>query len=200
MVRIEELQEVILEQLDLSKEIGDEELLDTICQVLKAKGKETYIPLGERAGLGKELFNALRKLDILQELLEDEDITEIMINGTDYIFVEKEGRLFQLEKRFEDRTKLENLIQQIVAGANRIVNEASPIVDARLEDGSRVNIVLYPVALNGPIVTIRKFPKEAMTMTELMKRQSVSSEICDFLQKLMVAKYNVFISGGTGSG
>lgn len=200
MVRIEELQENILEQLDLSKEVGDEELLDTICQVLKEKGRETYIPLGQRVGLGKELFNALRKLDILQELLEDEDITEIMINGTECIFVEKEGTLFQLDKRFEDRTKLENLIQQIVAGANRLVNEASPIVDARLGDGSRVNIVLYPVALNGPIVTIRKFPKEAMTMKELIKRQSVSSEICDFLQKLMVAKYNVFISGGTGSG
>lgn len=200
MVRIEELQENILEQLDLSKEVGDEELLDTICQVLKEKGRETYIPLGQRVGLGKELFNALRKLDILQELLEDEDITEIMINGTECIFVEKDGILFQLDKRFEDRTKLENLIQQIVAGANRLVNEASPIVDARLGDGSRVNIVLYPVALNGPIVTIRKFPKEAMTMKELIKRQSVSSEICDFLQKLMVAKYNVFISGGTGSG
>ena len=200
MIRIEELQEVILEKLDLSREIGDEELLDTICRVIKEKGQEIYIPLEERVGLGKELFNALRKLDILQELLEDEAITEIMINGTEYIFVEKEGAIFQLEKRFEDRTKLENVIQQIVAGANRIVNEASPIVDARLEDGSRVNIVLCPVAINGPIVTIRKFPKEVMTMKELVNRQSVSLEMCDFLQKLIVAKYNVFISGGTGSG
>lgn len=200
MIRVEELQDKILEQLDLSKEVGDEELLETICRILKEKGQETYIPLGKKAGIGKELFNALRKLDILQELLEDEEITEIMINGTEYIFVEKEGALLQLDKRFADRQKLENVIQQIVAGANRIVNEASPIVDARLEDGSRVNIVLYPVAINGPIVTIRKFPKEAMTMKELVQRQSVSNEICEFLEKLMIAKYNVFISGGTGSG
>ena len=200
MIQAEELQMKILEQLDLSKEVEDEELVGTICGVLKEKGQETYIPLSKKAEIGKDLFNALRKLDILQELLEDEEITEIMINGTENIFIEKEGSLLQLTKHFSDRTKLENVIQQIVAGANRIVNEASPIVDARLEDGSRVNIVLYPIALNGPIVTIRKFPKEAMTMEGLVRRQSVSQEICDFLQKLMVAKYNVFISGGTGSG
>lgn len=200
MNQVEKLQEKILEQLDLSREVEDEELLDTICRILKKEGQETYIPLSKKAGIGKELFNALRKLDILQELLEDDDITEIMINGTDYIFIEKDGSLIRLDKHFADRTKLENVIQQIVAGANRIVNEASPIVDARLSDGSRVNIVLYPIAINGPVVTIRKFPKEAMTMKELVKRQSISEEICHVLKKLMVAKYNVFISGGTGSG
>lgn len=200
MILVEELQAKILEQLDLSKEVGDEELLAVICGLLKEEGRESYIPLGKKAEIGKQLFHALRKLDILQELLEDEEITEIMINGTDCIFIEKEGALMQLTKRFADRGRLENVIQQIVASANRIVNEASPIVDARLEDGSRVNIVLYPVALNGPIVTIRKFSKEAMTMEELVKRGSISPEICDFLKKLMIAKYNVFISGGTGSG
>ena len=115
-------------------------------------------------------------------------------------FIEKEGRLYQLEKRFSDRKKLEDVVQQIVAGANRIVNESSPIVDARLEDGSRVNIVLYPVALNGPVVTIRKFSKEAMTMDELVRLDSVSREICELLEKLIISRYNIFISGGTGCG
>ena len=200
MILVEELQTKILEQLDLSQEIGDEELIAVICELLKEEGQRCYIPLSKKAEIGKQLFHALRKLDILQELLEDEEITEIMINGTDCIFIERDGARIQLTKRFANRERLENVIQQIVAGANRIVNEASPIVDARLEDGSRVNIVLYPVALNGPVVTIRKFSKEAMTMEALIKRGSINSEICDFLEKLMIAKYNVFISGGTGSG
>lgn len=200
MILVEELQTKILEQLDLSKEIEDEELIAVICGLLKEEGRERYISLSKKAEIGKQLFHALRKLDILQELLEDEEITEIMINGTECIFIEKDGALLQLTKQFTDRERLENVIQQIVAGANRIVNEASPIVDARLEDGSRVNIVLYPIALNGPIVTIRKFPKEVMTMEELLKKESLSPEICEFLHKLMIAKYNVFISGGTGSG
>ena len=200
MANVEELQEKILEQMDLSKEVPDEELMEVIRRIIEEDGREDYIPLTEKAGIGKDLFNAFRKLDILQELLEDDDITEIMINGTDNIFIEKEGSLFQLQKRFTDRNKLEDVIQQIVAGANRIVNEASPIVDARLSDGSRVNVVLYPVALNGPIVTIRKFSREAMTMQELVKRESISQEVDEFLEKLVVAKYNIFISGGTGSG
>lgn len=200
MIQVEELQAKILEELDLSKEVGDEELMEVIRRTLKEKGKETHIPLQEKAGLGKDLFNAFRKLDILQELLEDDEITEIMINGPDHIFIERDGALMQLTRHFTDRSKLEDVIQQIVAGANRIVNEASPIVDARLEDGSRVNVVLYPVALNGPIVTIRKFSREPMTMQELVRRESISEEICELLEELMVAKYNVFISGGTGSG
>lgn len=200
MTNVEELQEKILKEMDLSKEVADEELMEVIRRILEEDGQENYIPLKEKAGLGKELFNAFRKLDILQELLEDDEITEIMINGTDNIFIEKDGMLLQLQKRFSDRSKLEDVIQQIVAGANRIVNEASPIVDARLADGSRVNVVLYPVALNGPIVTIRKFSREAMTMKELIRRESISREIDEFLETLMVAKYNIFISGGTGSG
>lgn len=200
MSNLEELQEKILEEMDLSKEVADDELMEVIRRILVEDGQDQYISLKEKAGIGKELFNAFRKLDILQELLEDDDITEIMINGTDNIFIEKDGRLFQLQKRFADRNKLEDVIQQIVAGANRIVNEASPIVDARLSDGSRVNVVLYPIALNGPIVTIRKFSKEAMTMQELIRRESISREIDEFLEKLIISKYNIFISGGTGSG
>lgn len=200
MIRAEELHEKILEELDLSKEVDDDQLIELIHCVLEERGKERYIPLREKAILGKELFNAFRKLDILQELIEDEEITEIMINGTEHIFIEREGRLSQLPKRFVSRSKLEDVIQQIVASANRIVNEASPIVDARLEDGSRVNVVLYPVALNGPIVTIRKFPKEVMKMEDLVRRGSLSREMTEFLERLMISKHNIFVSGGTGTG
>lgn len=200
MIDTDEIYERILEELDLSKEITDEELMEIIHQMLKEKEREIYIPLREKTRIGKELFNAFRRLDILQELLEDDEITEIMINGTQNIFIEKEGRLMELQKRFVSRSKLEDVIQQIVAGANRIVNEASPIVDARLEDGSRVNAVLFPIALNGPIVTIRKFPKETMTMQELICREAISEEVAELLKILIISKYNIFISGGTGSG
>ena len=197
---MEELHRKVMDELDLSKEISDEELEELIHQVVKEEGKKEYISLGKKQILGKELFNTFRKLDVLQELLEDEEITEIMINGTQNIFIEREGRLLELERRFMSRRKLEDVVQQIVSGANRIVNEASPIVDARLEDGSRVNIVLYPIALNGPIVTIRKFPKSPMTMKELIRLEALNEEIADFLEMLMVAEYNLFVSGGTGSG
>ena len=149
---------------------------------------------------GRDLFNAFRKLDILQELLEDESITEIMINGLENIFVEKKGEIYQYEKRFVSRKKLEDIAQQIASGCNRTVNEAEPIVDARLPDGSRVNLVLLPVALNGPIITIRKFPKEGITMKHLIAWGSISREAAEFLELLVKAKYNMFISGGTGSG
>ena len=200
MIQAEEYQAKILRELDLSKEVSDEELMELIHRILGESGQEAYISLKEKAGIGKDLFNAFRKLDILQELLEDDEITEIMINGTDNIFIEKEGQLFRFEKHFTDRSKLEDVVQQIVAGANRIVNEASPIVDARLEDGSRVNVVLYPVALNGPIVTIRKFSRDVMTMQELICRESINREIDELMKKLVTARYNIFVSGGTGSG
>ena len=200
MIQLEELQAKILREVDLSKEVPDDELMELIHRILGENGKDTYIPLREKAGIGKDLFNAFRKLDILQELLEDDEITEIMVNGTDHIFIEKDGQLSQLEKHFTDRSKLEDVVQQIVAEANRIVNEATPIVDARLEDGSRVNVVLYPVALNGPIVTIRKFSRDAMTMQELIHRETISKEIDELMKQLVIARYNIFVSGGTGSG
>lgn len=200
MVRAEELHERILEELDLSREVDDEQLMELIHRVLAEKGQQTYLSLREKSELGKELFNAFRKLDILQELIEDDEITEIMINGTEHIFIEKDGEITELPKRFLSRSKLEDVIQQIVSGANRIVNEAMPIVDARLEDGSRVNVVLYPVALNGPIVTIRKFPKESISMEKLIGLGALSEELATFLEKLTVAKYNIFVSGGTGAG
>ena len=184
----------------MTRDMEDEELTELIYEVLQEVSQEEYLPLDQKTMLGKELFNAFRKLDLLQEFLEDDDITEIMINGTQNIFIEKAGRISQSDKRFLSADKLEDVIQQIVAGSNRLVNEASPIVDARLADGSRVNVVLPPVALNGPIVTIRKFAKEVITMNKLMEWQSINSEVSGFLASLVAAGYNIFISGGTGSG
>ncbi len=190
----------ILQKLDMTREIEDEELTELIYGVLQEVSREEHLTLERKTLLGKELFNAFRKLDLLQEFLENEEITEIMINGTQNIFYEKEGRIFQSEKRFLSREKLEDVIQQIVAGANRLVNEVSPIVDARLPDGSRVNVVLAPVALDGPIVTIRKFGKDVLTMQQLIEWNSVSEEVSEFLAVLVETGYNIFISGGTGSG
>lgn len=200
MISEEQLQEKIVDRLDLSREIEDEELMELILQILEEESRREYIPLQRKAALGRELFNAFRKLDLLQELIEDEEITEVMINGTQNIFVEKGGRLYMTDKRFASREKLEDVIQQIVAGSNRLVNESSPIADARLPDGSRVNVVLYPIALNGPVVTIRKFPKEQITMNQLIRLGSLNQEVADFLKLLVAAGYNIFISGGTGSG
>ena len=200
MRRAEQLHEEILAQMDLSKEASDEELLELIHRILEEKSKEEFIPLGEKAILGRELFNAFRKLDILQELIEDEEITEIMINGTQPIFIERNGRIYETDKKFISKGKLEDVVQQMVAGCNRVVNEATPIVDARLEDGSRVNVVLPPVALNGPIVTIRKFPKSRITMETMIDTGSIGKEAAAMLIQAVKAKYNIFISGGTGSG
>ncbi|MCI8320851.1 MAG: CpaF family protein [Dorea sp.] len=200
MIEAEQLHARVLEELDLTREVEDEELTRIIHHVLKEAGEREYMSLSDRTALGRDLFNAFRKLDLLQEFLEDEEITEIMINGTQNIFYEKDGRLYQSEKRFMSKEKLEDVIQQIAAGSNRLVNEASPIVDARLPDGGRVNVILAPVALNGPIVTIRKFPKEAVTMQQLIAWGSVSEEVAAILAVYVAAGYNIFISGGTGSG
>ena len=197
---IEEIQEEILNEIDLSKEVEDDTLAEMIREILELHSSREFIPLKEKASIGKELFNTFRKLDIIQEFLEDEEVTEIMINGTEKIFVEKHGQLYETERHFYSKKKLEDVIQQIVAGANRIVNEASPIVDARLPDGSRVNVVLSPTALNRPIVTIRKFPKEAVTMQQLVCWGALDEETAEFLKLLVKSKYNIFISGGTGSG
>ena len=148
----------------------------------------------------KELFDSIRRLDILQIFVEDPSVTEIMINGMDSIFVERAGRLSKLELSFDSRERLVDVIQQIVAGCNRVVNEASPIVDARLADGARVNVVMNPVALNGPIVTIRRFPEKPITMDQLLSFGSISKEAVQFLEQLVLAHYNILVSGGTGSG
>lgn len=199
-VWMEGMQEEILREIDLSKEVEDDTLAELIHEMLEIQSEQEFISLKEKASMGRELFNTFRKLDILQEFLEDDEVTEIMINGADKIFIEKHGQIYESERHFYSKKKLEDVIQQIVAGANRIVNEASPIVDARLPDGSRVNVVLKPAALNGPIVTIRKFPKQAITMKQLVQWGALDAQTSDFLKILVRSKYNIFISGGTGSG
>lgn len=196
---LEEFQREVLQRLDLSRDISDEELMELIHKIMKERGKD-YIPLSERTKIGKELFHSFRKLNVLQELLEDDTISEIMVNGTQNIFIERQGRIEKSQKRFVSRGKLEDIIQQIVAGVNRTVNEASPIVDARLPDGSRVHVVLYPAALNGPILTIRKFPKDSITMKQLIEWNSISKEAADYLNHVIKEKKHILISGSTGSG
>ena len=190
----------VLQRMDMTRETGDEELQELIRMTLEEASEKEYLPLNEKIELSRELFHAFRKLDILQELLEDPKITEIMVNGTDHIFYEKGGRLFRSERKFMSEERLVDVIQQIVGEANRYVNEASPIVDARLKDGSRVNVVMKPVAVNGPILTIRKFPEEPLTMKKLIDCGSMTEEAAQFIRKLVVAKYNIFVSGGTGAG
>lgn len=190
----------VLRRTDLSRDSSDEEILELIDNTIIEEGQKQYIRLSEKNRLKKDIFNSLRRLDILQELVEDNEITEIMINGPDNIFIEKHGKISKWEQKFESKKKLEDVIQQIVSGANRIVNEASPIVDARLPGGSRVNVVLPPIAINGPIVTIRKFPENPITISKLIQIGSITEEVAEFLKKLVVSGYNIFVSGSTGSG
>ncbi|MBO5292889.1 MAG: CpaF family protein [Lachnospiraceae bacterium] len=191
------LQEEVLCQLDCSREWSDEEVQEVIVQIV---WKQKQLDYGRKKKLAKEIFHAVRRLDILEELMEDKSVTEIMINGPDCIFIEREGRLSPLAEHFESREKLEDVIQQIVAECNRTVNEASPIVDARLKNGSRIHVVLPPVALNGPIMTVRRFPDRPYTMQDLIGMGTLSREMADWLADLVRARYNIFISGGTGSG
>jgi len=180
-------------------QLEDEELLAMIDAAVAGEAERSYLPLKSRLRLKKELFDSFRRLDILQELVDDPDITEIMVNGKDHIFIEKEGRLSRWDKAFDSAEQLEDLIQQIVSRVNRTVNLSSPIADARLEDGSRVHVVLAPVAVDGPVLTIRKFP-EPVTMDKLIRLGSISREAAVFLRTAVRAGYNIFVSGGTGSG
>lgn len=194
------MQKELMEQLDFNQNLEDDEIYELIEKEVLTYSRQTYLSITEKRALKQELFNAFRKLDVLSAFLEDEDISEIMINGCNHIFIEKKGRIKQAEQVFSSEERLRNVIQQIVSSCNRMVNETVPIVDARLEDGSRVNVVLPPVALNGAVMTIRKFPKEFFTMEHLIAMGSVTREVADFLEMLVRARYNIFISGGTGSG
>ena len=180
-------------------QLEDEELQEMIDAAVAGEAERSYLPLKSRLRLKKELFDSFRRLDILQELVDDPDITEIMVNGKDHIFIEKKGRLSRWDKAFDSAEQLEDLIQQIVSRVNRTVNLSSPIADARLEDGSRVHVVLAPVAVDGPVLTIRKFP-EPVTMDKLIRLGSISREAAVFLRTAVRAGYNIFVSGGTGSG
>ena len=199
-IRIQSLREKLIKRIGEETEVRDDRVQDIIDELIMEEGREAYISLPQKQQVRIELFNSIRGLDILQELLDDDDVTEIMVNGTGGIFVERQGRISKWEKHFFSEEKLQELVQQIVAGCNRIVNESVPIADARLKDGARVNIVLAPVALNGPIITIRRFPNRPITMAQLIEWGAVTEEAVSFLKKLVKAGYNIFISGGTGSG
>lgn len=181
-------------------ELSDDAVWGMIEEEIVRIGKTRYIPLAQKEQLRREIYFSLRKYDILQELIDDNSITEIMVNGQEHIFIERDGTLLPYANSFESREKLYDVIQQIVAKANRVVNESSPIVDARLENGSRVHVVLPPVALNGPILTIRRFPEHPIGMEALLEMGAITREAADFLKRLVEAGYNIFISGGTGSG
>lgn len=195
-----EIQQELFQELDFSKELEEEELLGLIDEKIHETALKRGLWLEERKQMRKEIFQSMRQLDILQELLENPGITEIMINGKDDIFIEQGGKLSRWENRFESEEKLSNIIQQMVAGCNRVVNEASPIVDARLANGSRINVVLKPIALNGPIVTIRRFPEKPIDMKRLVEFGALQESHSLFLRTLVLAGYNILISGGTGSG
>jgi len=196
----EKLRQEVLDSIDLSSDISDEELLNLIDEILIINSRKHYIGIQDKRKLRREIFNSIRRLDVLQDLLEDPAVTEIMVNGTKDIFIEKNGEMYRCDKCFESKEKLEDVVQQIVSQSNRVVNTSNPIVDSRLQDGSRINIVLPPVAIDGPVITIRRFPEKPITMEQLIEYKSITADAAAFLEKLVIAGYNIFISGGTGSG
>ncbi len=191
---------LVVEDMDFEREMTEEEIYEAIDNALMRFEDRDNLSLTDELILRNEAYNSLRKYDVIQEYLDDEEVTEIMINGEKDIFIEKRGVIEKSKKVFESKEKLEDVIQAMVAGCNRAVNEASPIQDARLSNGERVNIVLSPIAINGPIVTIRRFPNDPITMERLVEYGSISEEASDFLKRLVESKYNIFISGGTGTG
>lgn len=196
---IDRIRQYITDHIPLSR-LSDEELEDKIEEVTDKEIGETYCSISERVSIIRQVYSSIRGFGILDSILADDSITEIMINGPDDIFIEKSGRLYKLDKKFESKKRLEDVVQRIVGLAGREVNQANPIVDTRLPDGSRVNVVLPPIALNGATVTIRKFSKEPMTIEKLIEYKSITPEIAEVLRVLVEAKYNIFICGGTGSG
>ena len=196
----QELYYQVLEMLDLNEELADDVLYQRIDQVMETYSRTSVLPLSDKVRYREAIFASLRKLDILSLAMDDADITEIMVNGKEHIFVERNGALESFEDTFMTDEKLNDVVQQIASQVNRRVNEASPMVDARLSDGSRVNIVLPPIAVDGPAVTIRRFPKEPMSMDVLVEIGSLTREAADFLKVLVECGYNIFVSGGTGAG
>lgn len=196
---IADLRKYVTENLPLSK-MSDEELEEKIEEIVLQRTREQYYSIDQKVSITQQVYSSIRGFGLLDSIMKDDTITEVMINGPDHIFIEQNGRLFKLDKKFESQKRLEDIIQRIVGLAGREVNQANPICDTRLPDGSRVNVVLPPIALCGPTLTIRKFSKTPMTMERLIKFGSITQEIADILELLVRAKYNIFISGGTGSG
>ena len=197
---IQDVRKMVADRLDLTRDVDDTEIHDVITQIVTEESRHNYLSLNEKQTIIETVFNSMRALDVLQPLVDDPSITEIMINGPHHVFVEQNGRLYQKNVSFGTNENLLNVITNIVSKVNRTVNEADPIVDARLLDGSRVNVVLPPIALDGPTVTIRKFPEDPMTVKKLIEYGSITPEVGEFLERLVKAKFNIFISGGTGSG
>ena len=200
MTEFQKFRSLLMQRLDPTRELSDGEILEVIDELILSRSQDRELSLSRKLSLRQELFNSVRKLDVLQELIEDNSVTEIMVNGPDHIFIERDGRISAWEKTFSSPEKLEDVIQQIVGRCNRVVNESSPIVDARLEGGARVNVVIPPVALNGPVMTIRRFPDQPITMEKLLAIGSITKECADFLKILVEARYSIVIGGGTGSG
>lgn len=194
------LREQVLKQIDLSREISDEEIETLIAEEIAKFSRGKLLSIKERVRIEKQIFNSLRKLDAIQELIEDKSVTEIMVNGPNQIFYEKAGRIYKFDGQFSSEERLVDILQQIVAGHNRVINLASPIVDTRLEDGSRVNMVLSPISIGGSALTIRKFPEHPLTIEQLISIGSLTPEVAEVLQILVRARYSMVISGGTGSG
>ena len=203
MVNSEYMQNIrtkVMQTIDLSGDIEDDQVRGVIDMCILEYSLEKPLSVRDKVEIKWDLFNSLRRLDVLSDMLDDDSITEIMINGADNIFIERAGKLCRYDRTFESEERLKSVIQHIVAECNRLVNESSPIVDARLKDGSRVNVVLPPVSLGGCVMTIRKFPKEGMTMERLLQLGSITTEVAEFLRKLVVSGYNIIVSGGTGAG
>ena len=197
---VSRLKQDVLEKIDISRQVSDEEVYGIIEETLKQWCRKIYVGIPERLKLRRDVFNSIRRLDVLQDMIEDESITEIMVNGADKIFFERKGRLYLSDRKFESEKKLEDIVQRIASEVNRSVNEASPITDARLADGSRVNLVLPPISLTGATVTIRKFRRDIMSMEKLIELGSISEEAADMLKRLVRGHYNIICSGGTGCG
>lgn len=193
------LKQEVMDTFPLAQ-LDNDQLSERIQALVEIRLSGIYVPISQRVQVAKQIYSSIRGLGILDSIMDDDSITEVMINGPDNIFVEKDGRVRKLQERFESEQKLEDVIQRIVSQAGREVNQANPIVDTRLADGSRVNVVLPPISLNGAILTIRKFSKEPMSMERLISYGSITPEVAEFLETLVRAKYNIFISGGTGSG
>lgn len=196
----QEIELLVRARADMTRDMDEEEIQRIIDEVVLEVSEKYRMTLKEKEQYATEIFNSLRRLDIVQELVDDDSVTEIMINGPGYIFYEKAGRIYQWDKKFINEERLYDIAQQIAARSNRIVNESVPILDTRLADGSRVNIVLPPVALDGPVITIRKFYQSPITIGKLIQYQSITKEAAEFLERAVKARYNIFISGGTGSG
>lgn len=191
---------MVLDRMPAEVELDESQLMDIIDDSIVKENEDTYVRYRDKKRLRREIYNSMRRLDVLQDLIENEEITEIMVNGPKHIFIEKEGRLTETGLEFESVERLNDIAQQIASAGNRIVNETNPILDVRLADGSRVNIVMPPIALEGPVITIRKFPKDPLTMEKLIEMGAITEEADRVLKKLVEARYNIFISGGTGAG